>query len=70
MPKDFTADFALYLEYNGEYSALVSFSKFGDGVIKATMSFVNNGERDNVFRRIYEITQGLGENSIDVAIVK
>lgn len=70
MPKDFTADFALYLEYDGEYSALVSFSKFGDGVIKATMSFVNNGERDNVFRRIYEITQGLGENSIDVAIVK
>lgn len=70
MPKDFTDDFAIYLQYDGEYSALVSFSKFGDGVIKATMSFVNNGERDNIFRRIYEITQGLGENSIDVAVVR
>ncbi|MBQ4556470.1 MAG: S-layer homology domain-containing protein, partial [Clostridia bacterium] len=70
MPKDFTDDFALYLQYDGEYSALVSFSKFGDGVIKATMSFVNNGDRDNIFSRLYEITQGLGEDSIDVAIVK
>ena len=70
MPKDFTDDFAIYLQYDGEYSALVSFSKFGDGVIKATMSFVNNGERDNIFRRIYEITQGLGEDSIDVAVVR
>ena len=70
MPKDFTDDFAIYLQYDGEYSALVSFSKFGDGVIKATMSFVNNGEKDNIFRRIYEITQGLGEDSIDVAVVR
>ena len=70
MPKDFNDDFAIYLQYDGEYSALVSFSKFGDGVIKATMSFVNNGERDNIFRRIYEITQGLGEDTIDVSIVK
>lgn len=70
MPNNFTGDFALYLQYDGEYSALVSFSEFGDRVIKATMSFVNNGERDNIFRRIFEITQGLGDNSIDVAIVK
>ncbi len=70
MPKGFTDNFAIYLQYDGEYSALVSFSKFGDGVIKATMSFVNNGERDNIFRRIYEITQGLGEDSIDVAVVR
>ena len=70
MPKDFADDFALYLQYEGEYSALVSFSKFGDGVIKATMSFVNNGDRDNIFSRLYEITQGLGEDSIDVAFVK
>ena len=69
MPKDFTDDFAIYLQYDGEYSSLVSFSEFGDDVIKATMSFVNNGERDNIFRRIYEITQGLGEDSIDVAVV-
>lgn len=70
MPKDFTDDFALYFEYNKGYSALVSFSKFGDGVIKATMNFVNNSNRDNIFSRLYEITQGLGENSFDVAIVK
>ena len=70
MPKNFTDDFALYLQYDGEYSALVSFSGFGDGVIKATMSFVKNGDGDNIFSRIYEITQGLGEDSIDVARVK
>lgn len=70
MPEDFADDFALYFEYNKGYSALVSFSKFGDGVIKATMNFVNNGDRDNIFSRLYEITQGLGEDSIDVAIVK
>ena len=70
MPKDFSDEFALYLQYDGEYSALVSFSEFGDGIIKATMSFVRNGERDNVFKRVFEITQGLGEDSIDIAMVK
>ena len=70
MPKDFTDDFALYFEYDEGCSALVSFSKFGDGVIKATMNFVINGDKDNIFSRLYEITQGLGEDSIDVAIVK
>lgn len=70
MPKDFEDNFALYLEYDDGCSALVSFSEFGDGVIKATMSFVINGDKDNIFRRIYEITQGLGEDSIDVANVK
>ena len=70
MPKDFKDDFALFVQYEGEYSAIVSFSKFGDGVISANMAFVKNGDKDNVFRRIYEITQGLGEDSIDVAVVK
>ncbi len=70
MPKDFTDDFAIYLQYDGDYSALVSFSKFGDDVIKATMQFVINGDKDNIFSRLYEITQGLGEDSIDVTIVK
>ena len=70
MPKDFKDDFALFVQYEGEYSSIVSFSKFGDGVISANMAFVKNGDKDNVFRRIYEITQGLGEDSIDVAVVK
>ena len=70
MPQDFDNDFALYFEYDEAPSALVSFSKFGDGVIKATMNFVINGDKDNIFSRLYEITQGLGEDSIDVAIVK
>ena len=70
MPKDFTKDFALYLEYDEGCSALVSFSEYGDGVISANMSFVINGDKDNVFSRLYEITQVLGENSIDVAKVK
>jgi len=70
MPKDFKNDFALYLEYDGEYSAFVSFSKFGEGVISANMSFVKNGEKDNIFSRLYEITQGLGEGCMDIARVK
>ena len=70
MPKDFEKSFALYLQYDGQYSALVSFSKYGEGVISANMSFVKNGDKDNVFSRIYEITQGLGEESVAVAKVK
>lgn len=70
MPKDFKNDFALYFEYDGGYSALVTFSEFGDGVISANMSFVINGDKDNIFRRVFEITQGLGEDGIKMAKVK
>ena len=70
MPKDFKNDFALYFEYDEGCSALVTFSEFGDGVISANTSFVINGDKDNIFRRVYEITQGLGEGSIDMALVK
>lgn len=70
MPKDFKKDFALYLEYEEGCSALVSFSEYGDGVISANMSFVINGDKDNIFSRLYEITQALGEGGIDVAKVK
>ncbi len=70
MPKNFEKSFALYLQYDGQYSALVSFSKYGEGVISANMSFVKNGDKDNIFSRIYEITQGLGEDSVNVAKVK
>jgi len=70
MPKDFKNDFALYFEYDGGCSALVTFSEFGDGVISANMSFVINGDKDNIFRRVFEITQGLGEDSIKIALVK
>ncbi|MCH5188451.1 MAG: S-layer homology domain-containing protein, partial [Oscillospiraceae bacterium] len=70
MPKDFTKDFALYLEYDEGCSALISFSEYGDGVISANMSFVINGYKDNIFSRLYEITQALGEDSIYVAKVK
>ncbi len=70
MPKDFKNDFALFLQYDGEYSAIVSFFEYGEGVISANMSFVKNGDKDNVFSRLYEITQGLGKDSLDVAKVK
>lgn len=69
-PEDFEKDFALYMEYDEGCSALVSFSEFGEGVIKANMSFVINGDKDNIFRRLYEIKQGLGEDSITVAKVE
>ena len=70
MPKDFKDDFALFVQYEGDYSAIVSFYEYGDGVISASMSFVKNGDKDNVFSRIYEITSATGEDSVEVARVK
>ena len=70
MPKDFKDDFALFVQYEGEYSAIVSFSKFGDGVISANMAFVKNGDKDNVFRRLHEITSAVGEDGVKIAKVK
>ena len=70
MPKDFKNNFALFVQYEGEYSAIVSFSEFGDGVISANMSFVMNGDKDNVFTRLYEITSAVGEDGIVAARVK
>ena len=70
MPKDFKNDFALFVQYEGDYSAIVSFYEYGDGVISANMSFVKNGDKDNVFRRMYEITSAVGEGGIVAAKVK
>ena len=70
MPKDFKNNFALFVQYEGDYSAIVSFSEFGDGVISANMSFVKNGDKDNVFMRMYEITSTVGEDGIKMAKVK
>ena len=70
MPKDFKNDFALFVQYEGDYSAIVSFYEYGDGVISANMSFVKNGDKDNVFRRMYEITSAVGEDGIKIAKVK
>ncbi len=69
MPEDFEGDFALYLEYDGGYSVIVSFAEYGDGVIRGNMSFVKNGDKDGVFRRIEEISSALGKDSITVAKV-
>ena len=70
MPKDFKNNFALFVQYEGDYSAIVSFSEFGDGVISANMSFVKNGDKDNVFMRMYEITSTVGEDGIKMAKVE
>ena len=65
-PKSFKENFALYLTYDGACSVLVSFSEIGEGVIEAQMSFVRNGDKDSVFRRVVEISEGLGEGSLEV----
>ena len=70
MPKDFKNNFALFVQYEGDYSAIVSFFEFGDGVISANMSFVKNGDKDNVFMRMYEITSTVGEDGIKMAKVE
>ncbi len=69
MPKDFKKDFALYLKYEGGYSAFVSFSKYGEGVISANMMFVINGDNDNIFSCVYELTKVLGKESVEFAKV-
>ncbi len=69
MPKDFKNNFALFVQYAGDYSAIISFSEFGDGVISANMSFVKNGDKDNVFMRMYEITSAVGEDGVEMAKV-
>ena len=70
MPKDFKDDFALFIQYEGDYSAIVSFSKYGDGVISANMSFVKNGDKDNVFKRLNEITSAVGKDAVTIARVQ
>lgn len=56
MPENFDGDFALYLAYDGEYSAFVEFSKIGENVIDANMMFVKNGENG-----VFDFTEMLGE---------
>lgn len=63
MPKDFESDFSLFLQYDGEYSAIVSFSEYGEGVISANMSFVKNGDS------LYEYIQYFGEDCFEIARV-
>lgn len=69
MPKDFKDNFGLFIRYEGEYSAIVSFSEYGDGVISANMSFVKNGEKDNVFRRMYEIISAVRNDAVKISKV-
>lgn len=61
MPKNFDGDFALYLAYDGEYSAFVEFAKIGENVIDANMMFVKNGE-NGVADFIEMLGENLGEN--------
>ena len=70
MPKDSKNNFALFVQYEGDYSAIVSFYEYGDGVISANMSFDKNGDKDNIFMRMYEITSALGEDSVKMAKVE
>lgn len=69
MPKDFEKDFTLYLKYDGEFSSIVSFSKYGEGVISANMMFVKNGE-EQIDMLMNEIFETLGEESISIETVE
>ncbi len=70
MPKDFENDFAIYLQYEGDFSALVSFSKIGDGVIEARMQFVSNSEKSDMLMFMSELYTMLGEECITVGKIK
>lgn len=69
MPQDFKNDFALFLQFDGEYSAFVDFCEFGEGVIKATVQLIKNGENDSIFLRMKEIEEALGEECVEIAAV-
>ena len=70
MPDSFENNFALYFDYQNEYSAFVTFSLYGEGVISANMAFVRNDKRDNIIKRMMEIESGLGEESIIFTMAK
>ena len=70
MPKDFENDFGIYLQYEGDYSALVTFNKIGEGVIEARMQFVRNGEKADMLMFMSEIYDALGEESITIGKIK
>ena len=70
MPKDFENDFGIYLQYEGDYSALVTFNKIGDGVIEARMQFVRNGEKADMLMFMSEVYDALGEECISIGEIK
>ena len=70
MPEDFDNDFGIYMQYEGDYSALVTFNKIGDGVIEARMQFVRNGEKADMLMFMSEIYDALGEESITIGKIK
>ena len=70
MPKDFENDFGIYLQYEGDYSALVTFNKIGEGVIEARMQFVRNGEKADMLMFMSELYDALGEESITIGKIK
>ena len=56
--------------YESDYSVIVSFTEFGDGVISSNMSFVKNGDKDNVLRCLHEIISAVGKDAVTIAKVK
>ncbi len=64
-PSDFEEDFAVFLEYDGEFSSVVSFSQYGENVISAHMTFVKNSE-EHFEMLLNEIAESIGEESISV----
>ena len=70
MPEDFENDFGIYLQYEGDYSALVTFNKIGESVIEARMQFVRNGEKADMLMFMSELYDALGEESITIGKIK
>lgn len=64
-PADFDENFAVFLEYDGEFSSVVSFNDFGENVISAQVTFVKNSD-EQFEMMLDEIIQSIGEESITV----
>ena len=66
MPESFERDFGIYLQYDGDYSALVTFNKIGEGVIEGHMQFVRNGEKKDMLMFMSELYDALGKECITI----
>lgn len=64
-PVDFDRNFAVFLEYDGEFSAVVNYSGYGENVISANMTFVKNSD-EHFEMLLKEVVETLGEESITV----
>lgn len=69
-PKGWTDNVLLWLQYDGDYSSLVSFNKSGDGVISGTSTFIKTETMDTMEPLKDEFEKYLKESGLDLDITE